>query len=418
MATINGSSGNDFIDGTTSADTVSGLVGNDVINGLSGNDLLYGNQGFDTLNGGQGFDTLYGGKGNDLLRGAKGNDLLFGDAGNDTLWGDRGMDTLTGGSGDDVFAIASGSDADVVTDFGDRDRIGLGDGLTFANLNILAGIGSTVIQDKTTGQNLLILNGVSPDAIDASDFVSVSSNTAIPSPSSNFNIQFDYRFDTNGFFDDPARRNTLEAVASVWESIIKDDFPDTPVGTETPFVVNPRTDDSRTFFTDAPIDDLLVFVGARSLRGSTLAESGPSGFFISDSRYVGSNFEPWIGSIAFDTTTNWFFDQTLNTSNDIPNNGFDFFSTALHELAHVMGFGTSSAFDDLISGSSFTGANALNANGGNSIPLEPAPDLGHILDGFKFNNQDPLMNPTTSTGTRSFATALDIAMLADIGYII
>ncbi len=420
MATSSGSSGNDVLVGTPNADSIEGLVGNDSIEGLAGNDLLNGNQGFDTLNGGQGFDTLYGGKGNDSLRGGKGNDRLFGDVGNDTLWGDRGIDTLSGGVGDDVFMITTTSDRDLITDFGGGDRIGLADGQTFANLNILAGIDSTIIQDRITGQILLDLARVSPASIDAADFLTISPNTA-SSPtasSSTFNIQFDYRYDTSGFFSDPARRNTLEAVARNWESIIKDEFPDTPAGTETPFVNDPQTGNSRNFFTDASIDDLLVFVGARSLGGITLAESGPSGYFVSNSRYTGADFEPWIGSISFNSSTNWFFDQSIDTANDIPPNSYDFFSTALHEIAHVLGFGTSNAFENLTSGSSFTGANARAVNGGNSVPLEPTPDLAHILDGDKFGNLDPLMNPTSTSGVRTFATALDIAMLADIGYIV
>ena len=45
-----------------------------------------------------------------------------------------------------------------------------------------------------------------------------------------FNIQFDYRFDTEGFFNDPLRRNTLESSANIWESHISDDFTAIPAG--------------------------------------------------------------------------------------------------------------------------------------------------------------------------------------------
>jgi hypothetical protein len=44
-----------------------------------------------------------------------------------------------------------------------------------------------------------------------------------------FNIVFDYRFDTSGFFNDPQRRATLEAAAKAWESLIADEFPNVPL---------------------------------------------------------------------------------------------------------------------------------------------------------------------------------------------
>ncbi len=234
----------------------------------------------------------------------------------------------------------------------------------------------------------------------------------------NFDIRFDYRYDTNGFFSDPQRREVLEAVANTWEGIIEDEFPDIPVGTPTPFVNNPQTDVSDTFVTDAPIDDLLVFVGARDMGGNTLAEGGPSGFFTSESRYTGSNFEPWIGTVAFDSLTNWFFDPNLSTADDIPSEAFDFYSIALHELGHVLGFGTSGAFDRLISGSNFNGDRTKAANDGNSVPLEPSPDLGHIQNGYRIDGVEPLMLSTSASGIRNFITPIDIAALADIGYIL
>lgn len=42
--------------------------------------------------------------------------------------------------------------------------------------------------------------------------------------SSNFDIKFDYRFDTEGFFNDHSRRDSLEAAATIWESILTDEW--------------------------------------------------------------------------------------------------------------------------------------------------------------------------------------------------
>jgi RTX calcium-binding nonapeptide repeat (4 copies) len=425
MALINGTSNSDTIEGLQESDSIAALPGNDIVSGFAGNDSIHGNQGADTLNGGQGDDTIYGGRGLDVLHGGQGNDLMFGGVGNDTLWGDRGADTLSGSEDSDLFVLSSNG-ADTITDFSSGDEIGLADGLTAQDLSIVEtsnnGAVNTIIQDRLTGQILATLNGVSSAAIDTSRFRSISSSSLAISPGTqatrNFDIRFDYRYDTNGFFSDPKRRAVLEAAANTWEDIIKDEFPDIPVGTSTPFVNNPQTDVSDTFVTDTPIDDLLVFVGSREFTGNTLAQGGPSGFFTNESRYTGSNFEPWIGSVGFDANSNWFFDQTLNTADDIPGDAFDFYSVALHELAHVLGFGTAKAFDNLISGSNFNGDRAKAANGGDPIPLEPAPDLGHIEVGYRINGVEPLMLAASEAGVRNFATPVDIAALADIGYIL
>jgi RTX calcium-binding nonapeptide repeat (4 copies) len=425
MALINGTSNSDTIDGSQESDSIAALPGNDSVSGFAGNDSINGNQGADTLNGSQGDDWIYGGRGLDLLHGGQGNDLLFGGVGNDTLWGDRGADTLSGGEDSDLFAIGRNG-ADIITDFSSGDEIGLADGLTAQDLSVVEssnnGAVNTIIQDRLTGQVLATLSGVSSAAIDPSRFRAISSPASATSPETqatrNFDIRFDYRYDTNGFFSDPKRRAVLEAVANTWEGIIKDEFPDIPVGTRTPFVNNPQTDVSDTFVTDTPIDDLLVFVGSREFGGNTLAQGGPSGFFTNESRYTGSNFEPWIGSVAFDSNTNWFFDSTLNSADDIPGAAFDFYSITLHELAHVLGFGTAKAFDNLVSGSNFIGDRAKAANGGNPIPLEPAPDLGHIEVGYRINGVEPLMLAASGPGVRNFATPVDVAALADIGYVL
>jgi RTX calcium-binding nonapeptide repeat (4 copies) len=424
MALINGTSGSDTIDGSQERDEITALPGNDSINGFADSDAINGNQGADTILGGQDNDTIYGGRGHDSLLGGQGNDLLFGGVGNDTLSGDRGADTLSGGDDRDLFVLSSDRGADIITDFNSGDEIGLADGLAAQNLSIVEtsnnGTVNTIIQDRLTGQVLATLSGVSAAAVDPSRFRSISSAGSAVTPGAqaerNFDIRFDYRYDTNGFFSDPARRAVLEAAANIWEGIIKDEFPDIPVGTSTPFVNNPQTDVADTFITDTPIDDLLVFVGSRGLAGNTLAEGGPSGFFTNESRYTGSNFEPWIGSVAFDAGTNWFFDRSLNTADDISGDAVDFYSVALHELAHVLGFGTAGAFDNLVSGSNFNGDRAKAVNGGTPIPL--SPDLGHIEAGYRINGVEPLMLAVSENGVRNFATSVDIAALADIGYIL
>ncbi|MDG2615556.1 pre-peptidase C-terminal domain-containing protein [Thermoleptolyngbya sichuanensis XZ-Cy5] len=238
--------------------------------------------------------------------------------------------------------------------------------------------------------------------------------SAAPLKTSDFKIEIDYRFDTRGWFT-PLRRAVLEAAAEVWSTIIRSEFPDVPTGKRTPNVRNPATGGTvRTFVTDRPIDDLTIFVGARQLGGTTLALSGPSGYFVGESRYEGSVFQPWIGSMAFNLTTDWYFDRTLDSTSDVPRNQQDFFSTALHEIAHVLGFGTSRAFSRLMTSSGFGGSNTRAQNGGNALPLDSSE---HIRNDYTFGGVgEPLMTPFAQRGQRKRATVLDIAVLNDLGH--
>jgi quercetin dioxygenase-like cupin family protein len=141
----------------------------DTINGSATDDLLNGNRGDDTLNGGDG---------NDVLNGGFNQDRLDGGNGNDTLIGDRGLDTLVGGNGSDTFVIArapggSGStEGETIVDFNlAQDKIGLGSGLTFDQLDIHA-IGNDLhIFDKLTGQPLAVVQNIT--RLEPNSFTSV-----------------------------------------------------------------------------------------------------------------------------------------------------------------------------------------------------------------------------------------------------
>lgn len=255
------------------------------------------------------------------------------------------------------------------------------------------------------------------------------------SSNSSFNIEFDYRFDDRGFFDNPVRRNALEAAADIWENLIQDEFPNVPAGTQFS-INNPQNGAQSPLITlEEPIDDLLIFIGAQSPpfgdSGSALARGGFSGvdasgeFFASriSSDFQGTgpvtNFEPWAGNISFDPSPNLsdgtraecFFDATPETSNDIPNGSIDFIGTALHEIGHVLGIGSAPIFEEIGTGGAFDGVNATAVNNGKPIPLED--DLFHVQEGF-FNDQ-VLMDPVVDLG-RSLPSQVDLALLSDIGY--
>ncbi|MBD2182234.1 right-handed parallel beta-helix repeat-containing protein [Planktothrix sp. FACHB-1355] len=189
-----GGGGNDLLYGDQGLESDFGGDGNDVIfgnegldtiYGLGGNDQLFGNEDDDVLNGNEGQDSIFGGMGDDVVRGGIGNDSLFGDRGRDTLFGDQGADTLTGDSGGetntDVFVIGRGTggstktDADLITDFQlCIDLISLSGGVSYGDLNIFQGTGgdvaNTIIQDKTTGEFLAVLQNVDSNSIDGAAF--------------------------------------------------------------------------------------------------------------------------------------------------------------------------------------------------------------------------------------------------------
>jgi serralysin len=187
-------SGKDNITGGEGVDSINGMQGADIINGAGGNDSLSGGKESDLIDGGVGNDAiganndndrLIGGEGNDTIRGGKEDDILMGGNGADLLAGDRGQDILTGGGGNDTFILAGGLSAaatlisaDVITDLAMGDKIGLTDGIGFANLTFesvslqLDGGASVASWAIKSGNNYLgIVQGVSESQLAAIVFV-------------------------------------------------------------------------------------------------------------------------------------------------------------------------------------------------------------------------------------------------------
>ncbi|WP_299567061.1 hypothetical protein [uncultured Sulfitobacter sp.] len=232
-----------------------------------------------------------------------------------------------------------------------------------------------------------------------------------------FSIAFDYRFDPTGFYDDPAVRAVMDRAAEIWSGLIEDDFDEVRAGT-TFSIANPSVSGQRETITlDEDIDDLLIFAGARDIsalgRGGfagTDAEGDVLRSRISDDFRNGgpvTDFEPWAGVVVLDLRYDWSYDL------DGPVAGKnDLLTTVLHEIGHILGIGTAPAFDALVVDHAFTGVNAVAANGGTDVPLEE--DHGHVQNGH--DGGEVLLDPVTMTGTRKLPGALDLAMLADIGY--
>ncbi len=250
------------------------------------------------------------------------------------------------------------------------------------------------------------------------------------------NIQFDYTRDSNDFFNTAEKRAVLAAAGSFFSGIILDDLTAINSAGSNNFTAvfsNPGTGSTENISNfDVAADTLIIYAGGRILSGSTLGVGGPGGSGVSGTSSFVNNavsrgeigdtqgptatdFAPWGGSIAFDTDSSWYFDSDLSTAGDIVGN--DFYSIALHEIGHLLGLGISDSWDNLVSGTDFTGV-ASTGIFGNSVPL--ASGLSHwangtmgMVDGMM---QEAAMDPSITTGTRKFFTDLDRAALADIGW--
>jgi hypothetical protein len=257
-------------------------------------------------------------------------------------------------------------------------------------------------------------------------------------------IQFDYTYDTSNFFGaaDSPQRADLSAAAQVFSTTFTDSL--TQIVATGRNTWNATFDDPTTGgavslnkLSIAP-DTILVYVGASdSLGANVLGEGGPGGYSgLSGSQSwvdtveargqtgalasTPTNFGPWGGAVSFSSTTSWYFDPDVTTSGDLPRDENDFYSVAVHELAHLLGLGTAPSWDADISGSSFAGSHSTLVSGGLHPTL--SADKAHWADGTMstiFNTrtiQETDMDPAITVGTRKYFTSLDYAGLQDVGW--
>ncbi len=143
--------------------------------------------------------------------------------------------------------------------------------------------------------------------------------------------------------------------------------------------------------------------------------SGSSTFGATTANYS-LKYGAMLGSLSFNSTSTFHYDHT--TAVGAGEN--DFYSVALHEILHAIGFGVSDTWTSLHSGTTWTGSNviALQGSGANMV----SADGGHIADGKMSTRiadgvvQEAVMDPTLTVGTRKSLTQLDLAFLRDIGF--
>lgn len=254
-------------------------------------------------------------------------------------------------------------------------------------------------------------------------------------------ITFDYSHDTTGFFSDPARKAILSQAASTFTPFTDSLTAISPSGTNhwTASFLEPTNSSVNAAVADlsVPANTLIVFVGASDLPGSTLGVGGPGGYSYSGvtttfansiknrgqtndtgNSSTATDFARWGGAISFDSLTNWFFGSTTS---GMTGSQADFLSVAIHELGHVLGFGTADSFSHYTSGTSFVGPTAQSLHSGTPVALN-TPDLAHWANGTSSilpgtaTNQETAMDPSITLGTRKLFTVIDYAGMKDIGW--
>jgi hypothetical protein len=163
-----------------------------------------------------------------------------------------------------------------------------------------------------------------------------------------------------------------------------------------------------SFYKEYITTDLSVQVDMMSsstLDGDTLASART---------YTVADFQQeWWGDITFSENQNWY------SGTDKSFSGYDFFSVALHELGHVLGFGIVDTWKVHVSDGYFYGENAVGVYG-SPVPVDPGS--GHWLTGTGGTLPDTGMwqfvsfSPYIWEGERKYLTDLDLAGLADIGW--
>jgi hypothetical protein len=238
-------------------------------------------------------------------------------------------------------------------------------------------------------------------------------------------VQFDFSYDSSGFFNDPVRRASLNQAASLIGNHFSDSLsaiiPDPNVGnTGTAFFVDPAVGSRAIQNLVVPANTLIVYAFGEPLTGSEAGEGGPGGYSASGSQAWlntvetrgHAGFSPWGGSVMFDTSTNWYFGSDPA---GIAPAQVDFFTVAEHEIGHLFGFGIADSFKSHISNGQFTGVNAVALYGGN-VPLDPNSNFSHWAENVTDMGSGAVMVPVLPEGTRRLFTALDFAALNDIGW--
>ena len=188
------------------------------------------------------------------------------------------------------------------------------------------------------------------------------------------------------------QKRVIQYAARRWESIIREDLPDYTFTGDLSFQFN---DGLYPIFSGERIDDLRIYVHTYNLSGGAGARGGPAML------REGETYMPVIGVVQF----NFYYGDIIRLS------------TALHEIGHVLGIGTTWDKSNFLQNSSddphFNGPRAItafnNAGGwgyaGKKVPVQK--DGSH----WRYFGSE-VMNGASGPSL----SAITIQALADLGY--
>ncbi|MFD1123209.1 PEP-CTERM sorting domain-containing protein [Methylophilus flavus] len=261
-------------------------------------------------------------------------------------------------------------------------------------------------------------------------------------PAQALTIEFDYTYDTRGFFTDLVtvtplleRRAILDQAASFYNTF-----------TDTLTAITPQAGDvwsvqmTHPSLAGAPItlnnlniaaDTLRIYVGGSSSAPGVLgfADTGYNLIATGSDAFVDSvttrgqanttgpaatDYAVWGGMIWFNAANDWYFGSDVG---GLTVGRPDFLTTATHEIGHILGFGEADSWLAQIDNGYFTGAASV-ASYGSAVPVDQygshwAPGVSSTYNGV---TQETLMDPSTVRGQRELPTVLDYAAFKDIGW--
>lgn len=266
-------------------------------------------------------------------------------------------------------------------------------------------------------------------------------------------LSIDYSLDENGFFSGDqggSRKAALEMACEAFEGIFSDHLlpivPDEG-NTWSAMGFHPATGDPGVLaeHRTIPADTIVIFAGGRPLPSGNVAQGGPGGWSASYTQVAWidqlmnrgqtgitdglgnqleeiSDFSLWGGTITFDNdSTVWHTQPEAN----VPEGQFDFYTAALHELAHALGFGTSDSWLQQVVDGKLDGRYSSMGYGADAVPLHAAGEgalFSHWIDGVgsaglvDLSWQPTTMGPYLSHGEQRRMTYLDALGLADVGW--
>jgi PEP-CTERM motif/Matrixin len=246
----------------------------------------------------------------------------------------------------------------------------------------------------------------------------------IPPALANIDIQFDWTYD-GGYFSgtNASHRDALAAAAAVFETRLTDTLGaiDSNANGEFDTVfTNPASPGTTITRSNQSIDTdvIRVYVGGYNTDDSSLGLGGPGGYHCSGiacteadrGQDSTTDFGPWGGTITFNffSSNDWNYSVASGPSAD----QYDLYSVALHELGHVLGFGTSDSFAAHVSHGQFSGV----ATGTVNLDTEDAHWADGTMSTVAGVAQEAAMTPYLGMGQRRYFTDLDFAALSDIGW--